>query len=122
MRRLSALSLIAAISFLLAVPMLSVPTENRLPACCRRDGKHHCSMESEQRSANSGPLLKPTAKRCSQYPLSSPGSTTGAVGLAEGQVVAHAVAGKQIAKLSLIENSSHLLAEFAHPKRGPPVC
>lgn len=45
MRRACACLLLLVFSLPLIVPALaSVPDDSQLPACCRRDGKHHCTM------------------------------------------------------------------------------
>ena len=47
MRRLLAISLMMLFSFLLISPLLaSDAVEASLPACCRREGKHHCAMQA----------------------------------------------------------------------------
>jgi len=43
MRRVSASLLIALLWFGIALPLLQAQP-NALPACCRRNGKHHCAM------------------------------------------------------------------------------
>src|SRR5271157_3827931 len=43
MRRVSASLLLALLCFGFALPFLRAQP-NSMPACCRRDGKHHCSM------------------------------------------------------------------------------
>lgn len=45
MRRALAVLLLLGFSFPLIAPVFtSGPSEAALPACCRRDGKHHCAM------------------------------------------------------------------------------
>jgi len=45
MRRAPAALLLLVFSLPLIAPLLvSGPDESQLPACCRRDGKHHCAM------------------------------------------------------------------------------
>jgi hypothetical protein len=45
MRRAPAALLLLLLSLPLIAPLLvSAPDESQLPACCRRDGKHHCAM------------------------------------------------------------------------------
>jgi len=47
-RRLLAISLVLVFGLPLALPMFSAQAaEQNLPACCRRDGRHHCSMPSD---------------------------------------------------------------------------
>jgi hypothetical protein len=31
-----------------------IPTSSQLPVCCRRDGRHHCSMTSKSEAATQG--------------------------------------------------------------------
>jgi hypothetical protein len=46
-RRALAISLLLLFSFSLMAPVVSTDAaEARLPACCRRGGKHHCAMFS----------------------------------------------------------------------------
>jgi len=68
--RLRAMSGVLLAFFLLPVfaPFLSSGSESTLPACCRRDGKHHCAMsarlrESVQR-ASSGPIATAATPFC----------------------------------------------------------
>lgn len=45
MRRAPAALLMLVFSLVLVSPLLiSGPDDAQLPACCRRDGKHHCAM------------------------------------------------------------------------------
>lgn len=45
MRRAPAALLLLVFSFPLIAPLFaSGPDESQLPACCRRNGKHHCAM------------------------------------------------------------------------------
>ena len=47
MRRLFAALLAVLLGFPPLMPLLSAETEAKLPACCRRDGKHGCSMNAK---------------------------------------------------------------------------
>jgi hypothetical protein len=53
-RRLLAISLLLLFSFPLVSPLLALSAnpETNLPACCRRDGKHHCQMNMQRSSAS----------------------------------------------------------------------
>lgn len=56
-------------------------SESRLPACCRRNGAHHCAftkaMAAQAALASSSPALAAPA-HCSNYPACAP-ATTGPV-------------------------------------------
>ena len=67
MRRLWAATLVVLFSLSLIGPALSASSpESNLPACCRRDGKHHCAMMAMQSAASSGPVL--AGARCASFP------------------------------------------------------
>ena len=74
MRRALATLLLALFSFSLISPaLLASDPESNLPACCRRDGKHHCAMMGAmmamQSESPSGPSLQPA--RCPSFPGAS---------------------------------------------------
>jgi hypothetical protein len=63
-RRLLAISLLLLFSFLLVSPLLaSDAVDARLPACCRRAGKHHCAMLSDAGSQQ-GKSVSIVAEKC----------------------------------------------------------
>jgi hypothetical protein len=73
MRRVLAITLLIALAAPLAQPILadSVDADSQLPACCRRHGKHHCSMRMADMmrmmaDANSAPAFE--APPCPFYP------------------------------------------------------
>ena len=76
MRRALASLLLALFSFPLMLPMLRADAASSLPSCCRREGKHKCSMESGSADTPSGPALRAMQLKCSNYPAAStvPGS------------------------------------------------
>jgi len=61
--------LLAFFSFSLIGPEAFVDSDSKLPACCRRDGKHHCaSMEkAHQQQPPSGPSVK-AVRQCTNFP------------------------------------------------------
>jgi hypothetical protein len=75
MRRALASLLLAWFSFPLILPMLRADAASNLPSCCRRLGKHHCSiegsMDAPSEESASGPTLKALQARCSNYPATS---------------------------------------------------
>ena len=70
MRRLLSLVLLAAFGFPAVAPVLALgqDTESSLPACCRRNGAHHCSMGNMQRQSTSAPAL---SEHCPCFPQPS---------------------------------------------------
>src|SRR6266700_4977466 len=78
LRRFSAILLLALFSFSLLSPAApGSGADANLPACCRLDGKHHCSMRRGGGASQSGAGFKANGK-CPMYPpvvLSSGGSS-----------------------------------------------
>jgi hypothetical protein len=66
MRRALASLLLALFSFPLIFPVLRADADPNLPSCCRREGKHRCSMESASTETASG--LHGIQPKCSNYP------------------------------------------------------
>lgn len=68
--RVRAISGVLLAFFLLPLflPFLSFGPESTLPACCRRDGKHHCAMSTWLREpiqrASSGPVVRDVTSPC----------------------------------------------------------
>jgi hypothetical protein len=70
MHRVAAALLLCVFSFTLIGPVLFARQESKLPACCRKDGRHHCSMANmgASSSESSGPNLQAANSRCPVYP------------------------------------------------------
>src|SRR5882762_4471443 len=67
MRRALASALLALFTIPLIVPALTAISDSNLPACCRRDGKHHCAM-SDAAESPSGPTASAVQPKCPVYP------------------------------------------------------
>jgi hypothetical protein len=64
-RRALASLLVALFSLPLILPLLRADAASSLPSCCRREGKHRCSMDSESKYQEG---LSPIQPKCSNYP------------------------------------------------------
>lgn len=124
MRRLLAQLLLLVLSFPLILPLFASTTEENLPACCRRDGKHACAMRKpvESAEANAAALgLRAQSERCGQYPLlkNLPSDTaTGPVVL--GRIFQQpAVYALSMAEQLVVLGRISLARAFL--KRGPPA-
>jgi hypothetical protein len=120
MRRALAIFLLVGFSFPLIAPLFtSGPSEASLPACCRRNGKHHCMMSAAMMGQieSGGPtisekcpyspfagvaLMLPHAMAPAQRPPAAAGST------GQAGIVREALAGYRIS------------ADRTRQKRGPP--
>lgn len=66
MRRALASILIAVFSFPLFAAVTLAGGAREIPACCRRNGKHHCAMTESQPSG--APTFAATQLKCPLYP------------------------------------------------------
>jgi hypothetical protein len=120
LRRSPAILLLALFSFSLLSPGFfgSDPDAN-LPACCRRDGKHHCSLTLGSGASQSGRGFHANNK-CPFYPpvvLTSGGSSRGYVAPSTSPVVPDN-GGALRTERGL--STPHTFRIVAHRKRGPP--
>lgn len=77
MRRLLAISLLLLLGFPLVSPLfaLTADAEMNLPACCRRNGAHHCRMGAAERDGlaeHSGAKAPAMGGRCPYLPQGLP--------------------------------------------------
>jgi hypothetical protein len=117
MRRVLASLLVALFSFSLIAPALfASDADSKLPACCRRNGKHHCTMASGQES--SGPSLH--AARCADFPSASALPATPIAGFPGTADAAHIGLATHLAMIAHTESRSQISYSQAGQKRGPP--
>jgi hypothetical protein len=128
MRRELASLLLGLISFPLIAPLLLASTDSDLPACCRRDGKHHCSMASGNMEASMtgedsepGPAVDPIQPKCPYYPATGAAPIVSSIVLPESSqaisllLFSHPAARTQTQALNRISFSR------SRQKRGPPL-
>jgi hypothetical protein len=113
--------LLALFSFPLIAPVLANDATG-LPACCRRDGKHHCGMSeaSAQKELPDGRTLKAAQSKCPLYP-----NTGGPAGNSQSAFVSDSTAiGALLVFRSGLQQSSEEFSRIALrgsvQKRGPP--
>jgi hypothetical protein len=70
MRRALASLLLVLFSFPLILPVLRADPASNLPSCCRRAGKHHCSLDAAPIMPE-GRALDPVQAKCANYPAMS---------------------------------------------------
>ncbi len=121
MRRLPAILLLVLFSLSLMGPALFADNGSELPACCRRDGKHRCSMRMAPAQQRTGPAFESRVERCPYYPA-APGS-------ASHRGYAPATAAHQLpwappqTSYALPSNDTRPGSTFARTRRerGPPL-
>jgi hypothetical protein len=67
-KRSWAVVLLAIFSFSLISPAVFAAPDAKLPSCCARGGKHHCSTPDSSHSESSGPAARGIQQRCPYYP------------------------------------------------------
>jgi len=105
-----------------AIAALKPKSDSDLPACCRRNGKHHCMMSMAERSesANRAPAVSGPPEQCPYYPATIPG-VLGNLFVASAREknplphIEQCVASTQLPAILAVR------AENAHLKRGPPL-
>lgn len=119
MRRIFAILLMALISFPLISPaLLASDMDSKLPACCRRNGSHHCSIMAWQSHA-AGPAIE--TGRCLSFPVATAflgNQTVSSPGMSQtivGGLVSHPASPTQAEALCRMSYSR------AGQKRGPPT-
>jgi hypothetical protein len=120
MRRISAILLMALFSFSLISPaVFASDVDSKLPACCRRGGKHHCEMMESQSKSSSGPSLQ--SGPCPFFPVARAAPASRTVSLAGisqaifAGLISHPASCPQTDGLCRISYSR------AGQKRGPPT-
>ena len=119
MRRAFAIALVLVFSLPLIAPAFaSAPDESQLPACCRRDGKHHCALGVQVGNIPSSAHVvssKCPYSPCAATPLVQPHLFAGVsvptvAGLSAGAAAAVRAA----------EAGYRISADRTRHKRGPP--
>ena len=123
-QRICAVLLLAILSSSLITPLLSATTPaSTIPACCRKDGKHHCSMANMKQQHDEAAVapVKFTTGKCSQFP------NTGAVPIAYNADAPPAALVFYAAIVSHPTAHAQTEAQFrvsfsrSSQKRGPPA-
>ena len=121
MRRLLAFSLLLLFNLPLVSPLfaLAANSDANLPACCRRNGIHHCNMKMQPEAASNDPAFASIPAKCPAYPRQAT-----LVRITHAQVQAGAFAFAVPSAAASIKPHAQTRAKAAikslHHKRGPP--
>ena len=119
MRRAITHSLLLIFSWMLFAPFIAGNADANLPACCRRNGKHHCMMRGMERLGGKGTGLASVSERCPRLPGGT-GAIQSAKFMPEAVRQFHSTVVCQ--PVSVARSTVSFGASFlrSHPKRGPP--
>jgi hypothetical protein len=123
LRKLIAILLLAAFGLPFA-PQLFAATgqsESNLPACCRRNGKHHCMMSASEKreAASTKPEFRSPLDKCPYTPGTVVTSRHHADGLAASSVV-YAELLSHPSVRPQTESKWRIARDRSRSKRGPP--
>lgn len=122
MRRAWAAILVVLFSFPLIAPAFASGTDDsQLPACCRRNGRHHCAMEMAEVAQGNIPAgLATVSEKCPYAPFArgplmlphsfTPSARRGIAGPAQGPALL----------IRAAEAGYRISADRTRHKRGPP--
>ncbi len=116
-RRIPAILLLGLFSFSLIEPAALAEDASRLPACCRREGLHHCAMTNAQ-TGQTGPSARPVCaafSRTGAAPACSKTLVAPSVWAVFAEVVTYRAASPRA------EVFAPIFYSHAHHKRGPPI-
>jgi hypothetical protein len=94
--------------------------ESRIPACCRRNGKHHCSMSAEQFADLSGQTTVAANESCPCAPQALASTAPQLSALAQAAPTATYITTRFQALLAL-DSAPHMSNRHDWPRRGPPA-
>jgi hypothetical protein len=118
-RRILAFALVALFSFSLIEPLAfaSDPT-SKLPACCRRLGKHHCEMVLAELQSSSGPSFE--SDPCQSFPLAKATTASPDAALMQGALTGSVAMLSHAAVLQPSDSADRIAFRSTCQKRGPP--
>jgi len=119
MRRGAAIALLAVFSCLLMAPLFAADSDASLPACCRRNGKHHCAMRMAFDAWSQHRHFSTVEEKCPYAPLAAVAAHSSVFHAAPArlcfaEVVSHPAQAPQSNALRRISFSR------SRQKRGPP--
>lgn len=121
MRRGSATLLLLLFSFSLIGPAVFASTDSQLPECCRRSGKHHCSMRQSSEQQPSGSAFRSIPEKCPYFPAVPIVRAHGKTALAASSHAIYASLNSQ--RVGQVQPATLYRVSFSRSrqKRGPPV-
>jgi hypothetical protein len=119
-RAAATLTAVLALSVLLPYVSLLSDSESNLPACCRRNGAHHCAMmmEMARNFASQGPAFRTAACPCpfqkALTPIGRGAPYPAVLATVYAAILSHPAVHLQTIVSGLVSKSR------SHQKRGPP--
>jgi len=122
-RRALSIVLLLLFSAPLILPLLAltVSSEMNLPACCRRNGAHHCMMKAPPTESDSAATnLSAIPQRCPAYPAVVTPVRHGNLSFPSASLIFAEIVSHPAIKLQTEARARVALDRACH-KRGPPT-
>jgi hypothetical protein len=124
LRRLFPILLLAVFGLPVVSPLFALSTTeaSRLPACCRRDGKHHCtaSMADQDNLTRRGTQFNVPTDKCPYFPSALAAMHKELLALPIGHAVFASLVGHP-SGVAQAESMRRISRDRSRQKRGPPV-
>jgi hypothetical protein len=125
LRRLISISLLAIFGLVLFSPLLvdSTESDSTLPACCRKNGKHHCmgmGMDASATSSQTTPHVATLQEKCPYSPAVLSVHTSNPYTLQPAQAI-YAGLMAHPAVIAQTESKLRISLIRSRQKRGPPA-
>ena len=124
LRRLLSILLLAVFGLPVVSPLFAATqaADAGLPACCRRNGRHHCMMKMEERSKliQRGDWINSLADKCPDYPGALPAVHFDLLALETSASSFAPIIGAP-AEIAQTESKHRISHDRSRQKRGPPA-
>jgi hypothetical protein len=112
--------LLALFSLMLAVPLIASDSQDSLPSCCRRDGKHHCTTGMSAESAVEQAEFGAVSEKCPYLPLSFATDHSQLSSMLVPTTIFYAELRHHPAVHAQTESKARISFARTRQKRGPP--
>jgi hypothetical protein len=122
MRRVIAILLLVLFCSFAGEPLFAASSggESNLPACCRRDGKHHCAMGMAGEAESSGRRIATIGEKCPCCPASVAAIHDQLLS-APPSMVFYAALVSHPSSLAQTRAKARISFDRSRQKRGPPA-
>jgi hypothetical protein len=121
MRRALASFLLALFSLPLIAP-IALAGADTIPACCRREGKHRCSMDAGSMENSPGEVsFHSAAAKCGSYPKATAAADSTNIGAPKNSAAVSAAIFSHPALQAQSEALYRISCARSSQKRGPPA-
>ena len=122
MRRVLSFTLLLLFSFPLISPLLALTagTDAGLPACCRRNGAHHCTRTTHLVDPAAGTNLSALPQHCPAYPAVVTSARHGDLSFPTASLIFAGVVSHPTVKPQT-HARARVALDVSRQKRGPPT-